>query len=172
MPVGQEIAPWGGWHRVAMTERGFIAKHNNSTPLSVALRAPAPPRGEPSSSFTLCLTFASSSAPAPHSATNPRPPKRIAPKSKHHIRCSFKEANISFPAHSRFTMPKPGKLLLHFTPTVGADLVVLAFLLIVQTVLVQQKVIDTHNQHARLIVIRCRRVFGNNKPLEEISRQH
>lgn len=104
-------------------------------------------------------------APAPHSATNPRPPKRIAPKSKHHIRCSFKEANISFPAHSRFTMPKPGKLLLHFTPTVGADLVVLAFLLIVQTVLVQQKVIDTHNQHARLVVIRCRRVFGNNKPL-------
>lgn len=45
LPVGQEIAPWGGWHRVAMTERGFIAKHNNSTPLSVALRAPAPPKG-------------------------------------------------------------------------------------------------------------------------------
>lgn len=61
------------------------------------------------------LIFASSSAPAPRSATNPRPPKRIAPKSKHHIRCSFKEANISFPAPSRFTMPKPGKLLLHYS---------------------------------------------------------
>ena len=169
LPVGQEIAPWGGWHRVAMTERGFIAKHNNSTPLSVALRAPAPPEG---SLLHPSLSALSLPAPAPHSATNPRPPKRIAPKSKHHIRCSFKEANISFPDHSRFTMPKPGKLLLHFTPTVGADLVILAFLLIVQTVLFQQEVIDTHNQHTRLIVIRRRRVFGNNNPLEEISRQH
>ena len=113
MPVGQEIAPWGGWHRVAMTERGSLRKRKDNRPLSVALTGASSPRGEPSSSFTLCLTFASFSAPAPHSATNPRPPKRIAPKSKHHIRCSFKEANISFPAHSRFTMPKPGKLLLH-----------------------------------------------------------
>lgn len=46
------------------------------------------------------------------------------------------------------------------------------FLLIFQTVLVQQKVIDTHNQHARLIVIRCWRIFGNDNSLEEISRQH
>ena len=22
LPVGQEKAPWGGWHRAAMTERG------------------------------------------------------------------------------------------------------------------------------------------------------
>ena len=113
MPVGQEIAPWGGWHRVAMTERGFSAKHNKSTPLSVALRAPAPPEGSLLHPSISILIFASSSAPAPHYAADPRPPKRIAPKSKHHIRCSFKEANISFPAHSRFTMPKPGKLLLH-----------------------------------------------------------
>ena len=72
-------------------------------------------------------------------------PRCIAPEAKHHIQCAFKEANISFPAHSRFTMPESAKLLLHFTPTVWADLVILAFLLIVQTVLVQQKVIDTHN---------------------------
>ena len=42
----------------------------------------------------------------------------------------------------------------------------------VQTVLVQQEVIDTHNQHAGLIVIRCKRIFGNNHSLEEISGQH
>ena len=23
LPVGQEKAPWGGWHRAAMTERGI-----------------------------------------------------------------------------------------------------------------------------------------------------
>ena len=42
----------------------------------------------------------------------------------------------------------------------------------VQTVFVQQEVIDAHNQHAGLIVIRRRRIFGNNHSLEEISGQH
>lgn len=42
----------------------------------------------------------------------------------------------------------------------------------IQTVLIQQEVIDIHNQHTRLIVIRCRCIFGNDHSLEEISCQH
>lgn len=42
----------------------------------------------------------------------------------------------------------------------------------IQTVLIQQEVVDTHDQHTRLIVIRCRCIFGNDHSLEEISRQH
>lgn len=46
------------------------------------------------------------------------------------------------------------------------------FLLKIQTVLIQQEVVDIHDQHTRLIVIRCRCIFGNDNSLEEISRQH
>ena len=52
-------------------------------------------------------------------------PRRVMSETKHHIRCPFKIADISFPAHSTFTMLKSDKLLLHFTSAVGADLVVL-----------------------------------------------
>ena len=46
------------------------------------------------------------------------------------------------------------------------------FLLKSQTILIQQEVVDIHDQHPRLIVIRCRCIFGNDHSLEEISRQH
>lgn len=42
----------------------------------------------------------------------------------------------------------------------------------IQTILIQQEVVDIHDQHTRLIVIRCRCIFGNDHSLEEISRQH
>lgn len=33
---------------------------------------------------------------------------------------------------------------------------------VIQTILIQQEIIDTHNQHPIIIVIRCRRIFRND----------
>ena len=42
---------------------------------------------------------------------------------------------------------------------------------VIQTALIQQEIIDTHNQHPIIIVIRYRRIFRNDNLFEEIARQ-
>lgn len=43
---------------------------------------------------------------------------------------------------------------------------------IIQTALIQQEIIDAHNQHPIVIVIRCRYFFRDDDLLEEIDSQH
>ena len=55
---------------------------------------------------------------------------------------TYSSSGFSFPASN---FKESDKLLLHFTPTVGADLVVLAILLVFQPVRVQQEIIGAHS---------------------------
>ena len=54
LPVGQEKAPWGGWHRAAMTERGYSKIrhiHNPNPSQSPYWRQLS--QGEPFSSYSI-----------------------------------------------------------------------------------------------------------------------
>ena len=57
-------------------------------------------------------------------------------------------------------------------PQFGQVLLLFPIALNVQTVFIQQEIIDAHNQDTILIVIRCRSILGDDDPLEEISGQH
>ena len=43
---------------------------------------------------------------------------------------------------------------------------------VIQTILIQQKIINTHNQHPIIIVIRCRCIFRDDDLLKKITSQH
>ena len=95
-------------------------------------------------------------------------PRHVASETKHHIRCPFKKADISFPAHPTFTMLESNKLLLHFTSTVLADLVVLTHNLQIKAIRIQQKIHDAHNNYTLFIAPQLDSVLHYNDFFERI----
>ena len=59
-----------------------------------------------------------------------------------------------------------------FRPQFGQTLLLFPIVLNIQTVFIQQEIIDAHNQDTILIIIRCRSILGDDNSLEEISGQH
>lgn len=95
-------------------------------------------------------------------------PRRVVPEAKHHIRCPFKKADISFPTHPTFTMLESNKLLLHFTPTARTNLVVLSHGLQIKAVRIQQKIHDAHNNNTFFIAPQLNSILHNNDLFERI----
>ena len=95
-------------------------------------------------------------------------PRRVMSETKHHIRCPFKIADVSLPAHPTFAMLESNKLLLHFPPTAWANLVVLSHSLQIKAVRIQQKIHDTHNNNAFFIAPQLNSILHNNDLFEGI----
>lgn len=73
-----------------------------------------------------------------------------------------------FPFHSTFTMRKSDQLLIHFTSTVRADLVVLAHNLQIKALRIQQEIHDIHKNNTLFVAPQLDSVLHYNDFFERI----